>query len=214
MAASKPVCKYCLENRETPDNKLFSPCACAGSVGFVHYVCFLKWIFVAPLELKMICPVCKGRYNLDIMASMEIIPAEEPYPLRLISSPLTACILFHYVFFMYGIGTTDPRALATTYWHAQYTYVLVWLFYFVRSVKIKEPLQYFITFVKTPNRFLIASFLISELLLAFNPQYMFLAGLAGNLALGLFWRIHVETLSYMNWDSLTDLAVVASRQLE
>ena len=211
MAGTKPVCKYCLEAQTTPDNELFSPCACRGSVGVVHYICFLKWIFVAPMELKMICPVCKGRYTLDVMADMEEIPYEEPYPLRLISSPLISCILFHYMFFMLGIGSTDMNELAKNYWISQYSYVIVWLLQFIRSVRIKAPLNYLITFWKTPNRFLMLSFLVSEALLAANPQHMFLAGFAGNLALSLFWRIHVETLSHMNWDSLTELAIIASR---
>ena len=38
------TCKFCLEDIETEDNFMLSPCKCMGSCGSVHIKCLQEWI--------------------------------------------------------------------------------------------------------------------------------------------------------------------------
>lgn len=42
----KNACKICLQQAETEDDFLFTPCKCSGSCGSVHLNCLLQWISV------------------------------------------------------------------------------------------------------------------------------------------------------------------------
>ena len=62
----EPQCRFCLDDTETPDNPLISPCACAGSVRYVHHLCLRRWTAARPATAHL-CPICKSLYTLEVL---------------------------------------------------------------------------------------------------------------------------------------------------
>jgi len=62
----EPQCRFCLEDTETPDNPLMSPCACTGSVRYVHRLCLRRWTAARPATAHL-CPICNGLYSLEVL---------------------------------------------------------------------------------------------------------------------------------------------------
>eukprot|EP00117_Sycon_ciliatum_P006826 scpid28246/ scgid10187/ E3 ubiquitin-protein ligase MARCH6; Membrane-associated RING finger protein 6; Membrane-associated RING-CH protein VI len=52
------VCRVC-RAEGTPDNALFHPCACTGSIKFVHQACLVQWL---KHSRKEYCELCKHRF--------------------------------------------------------------------------------------------------------------------------------------------------------
>lgn len=66
-------CRYCWGDESTDENPCIVPCDCAGSVGFVHYVCLKNWLLTkmvkkeTPELVSMYwktfeCEICKKAY--------------------------------------------------------------------------------------------------------------------------------------------------------
>jgi len=68
-----PACWICLgeERRDAQLGALRSPCACRGSVGYVHERCLQEWVQtrarVADTPGLPSCPTCKQRYTGDLL---------------------------------------------------------------------------------------------------------------------------------------------------
>ena len=62
----EPQCRFCLDDTETPDNPLISPCACTGSVRYVHHLCLRRWTLARPATAHL-CPICKALYTLEVL---------------------------------------------------------------------------------------------------------------------------------------------------
>jgi hypothetical protein len=62
----EPQCRFCLDDTETPDNPLISPCACAGSVRYVHHLCLRRWTAARPTTAHL-CPICQSLYSLEVL---------------------------------------------------------------------------------------------------------------------------------------------------
>lgn len=71
-------CRFCLESGH--ESEFLSPCACDGSMKYVHTECLSKWIATSKSDT---CNVCKSKYNLVIInidkeEDLEEEMAEEP----------------------------------------------------------------------------------------------------------------------------------------
>lgn len=57
-----PVCRICLESE--PVNQLFNPCACDGSIAWIHRSCLIKWFKITSKnENKVRCELCQTPYQ-------------------------------------------------------------------------------------------------------------------------------------------------------
>lgn len=59
----KRRCRICYE--QEGKEKLFSPCMCSGSMGFVHMTCIEKW---TKTSLSEQCEICHAKYTFDTMS--------------------------------------------------------------------------------------------------------------------------------------------------
>jgi hypothetical protein len=58
---SDPICRICYEEAHS-DNPLLSPCACKGTIAFIHSYCLHSWIRVSQTHH---CKLCNTAYILD-----------------------------------------------------------------------------------------------------------------------------------------------------
>ena len=61
-AADAPQCRICFA-AANEDDPLISPCACKGSLEFVHASCLDKWRRVMPRRRQNTCETCRTRYT-------------------------------------------------------------------------------------------------------------------------------------------------------
>ena len=59
---AEPTCRICFSAAEE-DDPLVSPCACKGSLEFVHASCLDKWRRVMPRRRQATCETCRTRYT-------------------------------------------------------------------------------------------------------------------------------------------------------
>jgi hypothetical protein len=63
------LCRYCLDT-ELPANRLISPCACKGSMKFVHEDCLKVWISLQPSSADSHkCDLCKTELKIEMKFS-------------------------------------------------------------------------------------------------------------------------------------------------
>ena len=72
------LCRFCLQEEESPNNPLLQPCACKGSAAYVHAICIYLWRkkTTNPVFAET-CQVCLTKYRLPTLYQVEIIPNEE-----------------------------------------------------------------------------------------------------------------------------------------
>ena len=56
-----PMCRICL-GEEEENNKLISPCACSGSIKYIHSKCVKTWLELNPQKTK--CELCLVDYPI------------------------------------------------------------------------------------------------------------------------------------------------------
>ncbi|TKR82495.1 hypothetical protein L596_016215 [Steinernema carpocapsae] len=55
-----PICRICLME----DGKLVKPCACSGSIGYVHRDCLYRWLTVSKKgEVREECELCQNKFS-------------------------------------------------------------------------------------------------------------------------------------------------------
>ena len=73
------ICRFCFEEQEI-HNPLLSPCACKGSMEFVHARCIRTWRRTTKNPHYLVqCQFCKTNYTLPNMLPVECVPEYEPF---------------------------------------------------------------------------------------------------------------------------------------
>ena len=73
------VCRFCFEEQEI-HNPLLSPCACKGSMAYVHARCIRTWRRATKNPHYVVqCQFCLVNYTLPNMLPMECVPEHEPF---------------------------------------------------------------------------------------------------------------------------------------
>ena len=69
----RPICRFCLEPQEAKGNPLIDPCACKGSIQFVHVGCLDRWRKMDPGKNGEVCLLCFTPY-IALQRSLEVVP--------------------------------------------------------------------------------------------------------------------------------------------
>ncbi len=90
-----PSCRFCYESQLMDTNPLFTPCACRGSVAYVHIQCLLKWraMTVNP-DFVRACEVCKQMFAFPLRWPINVIHTPPLWKL-LSNSPLIVAIAYY-----------------------------------------------------------------------------------------------------------------------
>jgi hypothetical protein len=206
--ASKPSCRYCLETKATQENYLFAPCACKGSVEYVHFVCFMRWFFTCDPQTRMICPICKTYYTNSPLDTLEKVSIAPPLPIHLYGSPVTSIIVFHYLFGMLGTFTLQSSfPIAQAYFYGVLCYQAIFFAYLLKYTWPQDPWRYVRAYVIRKNWGLPVCQLATLCFLGYDPRQFFIAGVCANALLTFYWQLHVETIYECNAIQLEDLAI-------
>ncbi|CAG9332065.1 unnamed protein product [Blepharisma stoltei] len=70
------TCRICLEP-EAPENKLISPCKCAGSVKYVHEECLKTWLASLDEDIENgKCELCSTKFLMDYKIKWRFLPKD------------------------------------------------------------------------------------------------------------------------------------------
>ncbi|XP_076956301.1 putative E3 ubiquitin ligase SUD1 [Bidens hawaiensis] len=116
------VCRIC-RNTGDVDNPLRYPCACSGSIKFVHQDCLLQWLNHSNARQ---CEVCKHPFSFSPVYA-ENAPGRLPFQEFVIGIAMKAySVMQFFIRFMFVISTWLIVIPFITFW--------IWRFSFIRSI--------------------------------------------------------------------------------
>ncbi|KAJ6829981.1 putative E3 ubiquitin ligase SUD1 [Iris pallida] len=130
------VCRIC-RNPGEPDNPLRYPCACSGSIKFVHQDCLLQWLNHSNARH---CAVCKHAFAFSPVYA-ENAPARLPFQEFMIGMAMKTChVLQFFVRLVFVLSVWLLIIPFITFW--------IWRLAFVRS--LGEAQRIFLSHVSAP----------------------------------------------------------------
>ena len=94
------VCRFCLSEDHPLSSALISPCACSGSIQYLHVECLREWRRVSPNdEYKNRCMICHQVYNLPRRWPYESIGVPGFAWDNFLSNPVLMTFLTYYIHF-------------------------------------------------------------------------------------------------------------------
>jgi hypothetical protein len=203
--SNKIQCKYCLESSLEGRDQFISPCDCTGSVKYVHYSCFIRWIILAPEDRKSLCPICNYTYNINPLDDLELIPESPPLFLSKLSHPFLSLVVSHVLFYLV-IASIEPLSFnkkCEIYMKNQYTFYSIWLIVFLRSISIKNKALYLHTLLYSYRSYFIVCHIACLILFWNIPVYFFITGPITSSLLQVYWIEHVNILTQVNKEQIS-----------
>lgn len=115
--ADEIVCRFCLLETESVQDPFITPCACIGSVKYVHTNCLKKWRRLTTCEAhKTFCQICHTGYNLPRLWPLEKVPVfVSPYWWHLINPGfiIAGIYYFHLMYIMAVQPASTPASIMT-----------------------------------------------------------------------------------------------------
>jgi hypothetical protein len=107
--ATEPTCRFCFDEELNPRDPLLAPCACAGSMRYIHRDCLRRWQATTEnQQFREWCCVCKGPYMVPRRYPLELLPDYNHYNLYyLINSRFAMIVIVHYLHII-AISHTVP----------------------------------------------------------------------------------------------------------
>ncbi|XP_078494823.1 uncharacterized protein LOC100175070 [Ciona intestinalis] len=70
------MCRICQSLDDSIDNQQVTPCACSGSLRYVHMMCLQQWRKIKQAKGcdVSICELCKQPYNIELLGSTDVQP--------------------------------------------------------------------------------------------------------------------------------------------
>lgn len=91
------MCRFCLSEESDKHNPFLSPCACAGTIKYVHRICLATWRAVAPEEHRLYCQLCHVQYVLPRRWVEESYPVPGLLWNSILSQHLLIIAIVHYI---------------------------------------------------------------------------------------------------------------------
>ncbi|PKA50627.1 E3 ubiquitin-protein ligase MARCH6 [Apostasia shenzhenica] len=130
------VCRIC-RNPAEPDNPLRYPCACSGSIKFVHQECLLQWLNHSNARQ---CEVCKHAFSFSPLYAKDA-PTRLPFREFIIGLAMKAChVLQFFLRLAFVLSVWLLVIPFITFW--------IWRLTFVRS--FGEAQRLFLSHMSTP----------------------------------------------------------------
>lgn len=193
MTQDLPICRFCLESRNTAKNPLIDPCECRGSLQFVHSRCLLRWRQINPRRNAEMCFLCFTSYRLE--NTLEMIPDASTFYNFILRFPPFLCIVMNYMAgFHYAVTPYGSRDF-TLFEHYQYFFQLLYFFLFAQAWKVKNRELYWSLFQQKYFLFFLFSHFLSNL---YIHNHQFVAVIPLNISLGYYWYHHNEVLLAIN----------------
>ena len=110
-----PSCRFCYELQQVATNPLCTPCACRGSMAYIHIQCLLKWRATTQNpDFVRACELCKQQFAFPMRWKINVIT--RPILWKLFSnSPLMIGIAYYAHFWAMLINPIGP--LNVYFWY-------------------------------------------------------------------------------------------------
>lgn len=194
MAKDKAICRICYESNNGKKNPLIKPCACRGSLAFIHLRCLQHWQHLDFERNGRACELCLAIYEDIGNPYMECIPTQTGYVVFFLRFPFIAGIFVHYVWLLHLSLAPGPH-YNSLYVNYQLVFQLVYAALFALQFQVKHRSLYQKEWAHPGN-------LLLFLLHGFSLLYLFVESYAGgfmlNLLLGIYWDRHCRILRQMN----------------
>lgn len=147
-----PSCRFCYEAQLAVTNPLFTPCACRGSVAYVHVQCLRKWraTTINP-DFVATCEVCKQAFSLPLRWSINRIQTP-PFWGFFSNSPLIIAIAYYLHF---CIMMANPHmSVNVCYWYVCCGFAALYglLYTFTLMYQLQEKRIYITYWVRSDIR--------------------------------------------------------------
>lgn len=191
-----PICRFCLDETNVRGNELISPCACIGSIAFVHEKCLIRWRSMAPSALADVCQMCRTHYNVYHIR-IEVLPNEHGFTYQLLICPYIFTFGFKYVCFMFSglLGPNYMHALHVIHYH-QIFFHIFYIISFLRKARINNLPQYVIQFRKGYRSFMIVAHILFWYFAYQQENIIFLYLV--DIFLPFYWHTHLHCLREIN----------------
>lgn len=95
-----PSCRFCYEGEATETNPFLMPCACRGTLSYIHLQCLLKWrATTTNPEFVSNCCVCKNAFEFPVRWPRNTLLIPNRYLWRLLSNSSLTIGLAYYIHF-------------------------------------------------------------------------------------------------------------------
>lgn len=195
MQQEDPFCRFCLDTKETAKNPFLEPCACRGSMRFVHKRCLMRWRRQDPFRNAKICLLCMTPYGFLEEHLLEDIPDDSGIFGLALRAPLALSVAVNYMFVIHltllPYRTVDDR-LFEVY---QYIFQILYCILFASAWSVKNRRSYFELW-RTKEVF--CFILVHAGSNYFIAQHRFSAILPLNCVLSFYWYYHKKVLAELN----------------
>ena len=191
----EPLCRFCLETKETVKNPLVDACGCKGSMRYVHSKCLHRWRFQNPSKNAKICLLCFEPYTISSGRLFENVPPDSGVGIFFLRYPIILSFTGGYlslVHYSLSPSTSNLSSLLVFYQYGvQISYFT--LFYFHWTVQNKEA--YWHHWQPLRRSLLLSLYCLSLLGMSLhNPVSV----LSLNFVLTLIWAVHCRILEDLN----------------
>lgn len=200
-----PQCRFCLDTEIDLFNPMIAPCACRGSVRYVHVQCLQRWAAIGPPDMIQTCTLCREPYQILLDPRLPVVaPAFEEGPgvvaplctTYLEHATALSTLLFYTILLANAYGSKEDIEYIMFESAVNASIVAHILFFYcvVRAWRVPGPVR------EVYVRFLRESYMAPLLLLhaflfvSFAVQRSILTGFAINYLYSSYWRQHRNAL--------------------
>jgi hypothetical protein len=196
MEQERDVCRFCLEPRHSPANPFLAPCACTGSVRFVHRRCLYRWILRDLEDIPTHCELCHAPYEASLIPQLEIIPSGANIDDFFLNSSFSLAFLVNYLWIGLQVHSTirADQVFFFNHWVAQSLVHSLYFTFFLSHFRVQNLRAYLRNSWKSYSWAVGAH--------AFLILLFWRGGVGSGITLGSYlssyWRVHLYTLKKMN----------------
>lgn len=195
MEQEAPICRFCLDSRNTPKHRLIEPCQCRGSMRFVHTSCLKKWRTINPARNATVCLLCFTPYKVEYVAELEMLPNDNACSSFLLRYPIIICGFSNYMAAFHLCLSGYRAQIPPLFEQYQYGFQLLYFFLFYWMWQVKNKKLYWRLWRQKDFFFVFFLHVLSNYWI---HQHEFFGILPLNIVMGYYWFRHTKILIFMN----------------
>ena len=192
------LCRFCLASKDTNTNPLISPCACKGSMQFVHFKCLNRWRSMNIERNGRTCSLCMTNYILPRLYQYEVIPNLDTWSLYIVHYPGLTLSFYHYFFIVIITSSYNPRTIQNMqviYQGSQYIFHGLYALLVAHNWRVQNKNLYMAQ-LKTIWLFVLLA--LHGFLFILFQEHPHSIGPVMSFYLGIYWKMHTQMLKNIN----------------
>jgi E3 ubiquitin-protein ligase DOA10 len=185
-------CRFCLESETNSTDEMIEPCACRGSVQYVHQLCLTKWARMDPENNATNCSICKFPFTIHLVIHREVIPVTKTASLFVVDQTLVASMIFHTAF---AASCRVPLSVEN-FKQGQMWFALLYTYCYTINISVRNTQVYRRSFLTSYFPLLMVTYVYLSYRLMYHNDLGYSA--AVNISMNLLWREHLRILRLIN----------------